>query len=98
MGRTRPGDVKDSQADITRARKVLGYEPIVSFEDGLRRTVEWFRETAGNLPPPASVNAGYARNRPRQATATSNQAATFRFLSTGVPPRLSMPNVEDSCT
>ncbi|RME75309.1 MAG: SDR family oxidoreductase [Planctomycetota bacterium] len=36
----RPGDVKHSQADITRAREELGYEPIVSFEEGLRRTVE----------------------------------------------------------
>jgi UDP-glucose 4-epimerase len=39
----RPGDVRDSQADITRAREMLGYEPIVSFEDGLRLTVEWYR-------------------------------------------------------
>jgi nucleoside-diphosphate-sugar epimerase len=39
----RAGDIRDSQADITRARQVLGYEPRVTFEDGLRRTVEWFR-------------------------------------------------------
>ena len=39
----RAGDVRDSQADITRAREVLGYEPIVSFKDGLRRTVDWYR-------------------------------------------------------
>ena len=39
----RAGDVRDSQADITRAREILGYEPIVSFEDGLRRTVDWYR-------------------------------------------------------
>jgi nucleoside-diphosphate-sugar epimerase len=39
----RHGDVKDSQADITRARELLGYEPLVSFEDGLRRTIEWYR-------------------------------------------------------
>ena len=42
----RAGDVKDSQADIRKAQKLLGYEPIVSFEEGLRRTVEWYR-TAG---------------------------------------------------
>jgi dTDP-glucose 4,6-dehydratase len=35
--------VRDSQADISRARQLLGYEPLVPFEDGLRRTVEWFR-------------------------------------------------------
>ncbi|HXE81404.1 MAG TPA: SDR family oxidoreductase [Vicinamibacterales bacterium] len=39
----RPGDVRDSQADITRARRLLGYEPHVTFEEGLRRTVEWYR-------------------------------------------------------
>ena len=42
-GASRAGDVRDSQADISRARKLLGYEPIVSFEDGLRRTVDWYR-------------------------------------------------------
>jgi nucleoside-diphosphate-sugar epimerase len=41
----RPGDVRDSQADITKARTLLGYEPLVSFEDGLRRTLEWYRTT-----------------------------------------------------
>ena len=40
---SRPGDVRDSQADIGRARRVLGYEPLVPFRDGLRRTIEWFR-------------------------------------------------------
>jgi UDP-glucose 4-epimerase len=39
----RKGDVKHSQADIGKARRVLGYEPKVSFEEGLRRTVDWFR-------------------------------------------------------
>jgi nucleoside-diphosphate-sugar epimerase len=39
----RAGDVRHSQADITRARQVLGYEPIVPFRDGLQRTVEWYR-------------------------------------------------------
>ena len=42
----RAGDVRDSQADITKARQILKYEPMVSFEEGLRRTVEWYR-TAG---------------------------------------------------
>ena len=44
---SRAGDVRDSQADISKARRLLGYEPIVDFEEGLRRTVEWYRsETA----------------------------------------------------
>ena len=41
----RSGDVKDSQADISKAERILGYQPIVSFEEGLRRTVEWYRTT-----------------------------------------------------
>jgi nucleoside-diphosphate-sugar epimerase len=39
----RPGDVKHSHADISKARSLLGYEPLVSFEEGLRRTVAYFR-------------------------------------------------------
>jgi nucleoside-diphosphate-sugar epimerase len=39
----RPGDIRDSQADITLARNLLGYEPYVSFEDGLRRTWDWYK-------------------------------------------------------
>jgi nucleoside-diphosphate-sugar epimerase len=39
----RAGDVRDSQADIDKARRLLGYEPIVNFEEGLARTVAWYR-------------------------------------------------------
>lgn len=39
-----PGDVPRTWADISRARAVLGYEPAVSIEDGLRRFVAWFHE------------------------------------------------------
>ena len=39
----RPGDVKDSQADISKARRILGYQPTVTFEEGLARTVAWYR-------------------------------------------------------
>jgi len=42
-GPIRAGDVRDSQADISRARQVLGYEPRVGFEDGLIHTVKWYR-------------------------------------------------------
>lgn len=41
----RAGDVRDSQADISKAQRLLGYTPIVSFEEGLRRTVAWYRES-----------------------------------------------------
>jgi UDP-glucose 4-epimerase len=39
----RDGDIRDSQADISQAREFLGYEPAVTFEDGMRRTFEWYR-------------------------------------------------------
>ena len=46
-GPERAGDVKHSLADYTLARENFGYEPVVDFREGLRRTVEWYRETAG---------------------------------------------------
>ena len=39
----RAGDIRDSQADVSLARELLGFEPDVSIEEGLRRTVEWQR-------------------------------------------------------
>lgn len=39
----RPGDIKHSQAGIELARRVLGFETVVDFEEGIRRTVEWYR-------------------------------------------------------
>ena len=39
----RAGDIKHSLADITLAQKHLGYKVLVNFEDGLRRTVEWYK-------------------------------------------------------
>jgi nucleoside-diphosphate-sugar epimerase len=39
----RAGDVKDSQADISKAKALLGYEPIISLEEGLKNTLEWCR-------------------------------------------------------
>jgi nucleoside-diphosphate-sugar epimerase len=38
----REGDIRDSQADISAAREYLGYEPAVQFEEGLRRTFDWY--------------------------------------------------------
>jgi nucleoside-diphosphate-sugar epimerase len=43
----RVGDIRDSQAEISLARKVLGYEPQVLFEEGLRRTWEWYTRAYG---------------------------------------------------
>jgi len=43
----RAGDVNDSQADISKARRLLGYTPIVDLEEGLRRTLDWCRTQTG---------------------------------------------------
>ena len=43
FGPTREGDVRDSQADIEKARRHLSFAPAVAFEDGLRETVAWFQ-------------------------------------------------------
>jgi len=44
----RTGDVKHSLADLSRAKRHLGYEPTVDFEEGLRRTVEWYQSQANS--------------------------------------------------
>jgi UDP-glucose 4-epimerase len=50
----RAGDVKDSQADITKAKRLLGYTPIVGLEEGLKHTLEWCRaENAATAVTPA---------------------------------------------
>ena len=41
----RAGDVRDSQADITKAQRLLGYVPIVPLEEGIAKTLEWCRTT-----------------------------------------------------
>lgn len=59
----RDGDIRDSLADIAQARQFLGYEPHVAFEEGLRRTFEWYRAVqakaaaAETTSPPASTPA-----------------------------------------
>jgi nucleoside-diphosphate-sugar epimerase len=39
----RAGDVRDSQADISKARRLLGYQPSVDLEEGLEKTVGWYK-------------------------------------------------------
>jgi len=46
IGPERAGDIKHSLADISRAEKSFAYKPRVDFEEGLRRTVEWYRNPA----------------------------------------------------
>jgi UDP-glucose 4-epimerase len=48
----RPGDVRESLADITLARACLGYEPEVQFDEGLRRSIDYYRSIiAGGVRP-----------------------------------------------
>jgi len=47
----REGDIRDSQADISLAKEVLGYHPRFGFEEGLKRTWDWFC-AAQNAPSP----------------------------------------------
>jgi nucleoside-diphosphate-sugar epimerase len=57
-GPEREGDIKHSLADISRAKKYLGYKVLVGFEEGLRRTIEWYRESmlqAGDLRTQAAT-------------------------------------------
>jgi UDP-glucose 4-epimerase len=40
---SRKGDVKHSLADISQAKKLIGFKPVVSFKDGLKKAIEWYR-------------------------------------------------------
>ena len=42
-GPPRPGDVAHTLADVSKGKRLLGYSPLVPFDEGLRRTVEYFR-------------------------------------------------------
>jgi UDP-glucose 4-epimerase len=44
---SREGDVRKTEADVSLARRAIGYEPKIDIEEGLRRTVEWFRSAGG---------------------------------------------------
>lgn len=44
FGPERPGDIKHSNADITKARELLGYDPDWSFERGIQEAIEWYKE------------------------------------------------------
>ena len=46
--RPRPGDVRHSLADISRARRLIGYRPVVDLRTGLERTVDWYRDVTAS--------------------------------------------------
>lgn len=49
-GPDRPGDIRDSMADISLAAGAIGYAPTISVKDGLARTLDWYRENTGDQP------------------------------------------------
>ena len=49
MGLSGKVNIRHSLADITLAEKHLGYKPVVAFEEGLRRTVEWYKKALLSL-------------------------------------------------
>ncbi len=46
----RPGEVRESLAAIVKARALIGYDPVVDFEEGLRRTIASFRDRLTGAP------------------------------------------------
>jgi UDP-glucose 4-epimerase len=50
----RSGDIRDSLADSSRARQAMGYETLVDFKEGLRRTVDWYRQEFAAAADPGS--------------------------------------------
>lgn len=48
-GPARMGDVKHSLADISKAKNLLGYEPVLSVQEGLKATFEWYKNNPGRL-------------------------------------------------
>ena len=43
----RPGDIKHSLADVKKAKEIIGYEPTVSFDEGIRKAIDWYKENLG---------------------------------------------------
>jgi UDP-glucose 4-epimerase len=60
FGPPRTGDILNSQADISAAAEAIGYKPQVAFEEGLKRTIDWYREA---LDAPVVLGHGAAARR-----------------------------------
>jgi nucleoside-diphosphate-sugar epimerase len=61
---SRAGDVRDSLASLERSQRLLGYEPVVTIDEGLRRSVEWYTIQSAIMEAaaqPAVVSAAPAR-------------------------------------
>jgi UDP-N-acetylglucosamine 4-epimerase len=69
LGDFRPGDVRHSEADISKAKRLLGYKPSHTLEQGLSEALDWYRQ---HLGPPVNYGRsapGRQRLRPRKPTA-----------------------------
>jgi nucleoside-diphosphate-sugar epimerase len=77
----RPGEVRHSVADVSRARQELGYEPVVTLDEGLRRTVEHSANghAAASDVPAVRLNGGVRRS----SAARSGRRRARRYLITG---------------
>jgi UDP-glucose 4-epimerase len=53
----RAGDVRDSLADISLARKVLDYKPVIDFDEGLRRSIDFYRTLAKKTEPQSTQSS-----------------------------------------
>ncbi len=79
---TRPGDVRDSEADITVARERLGYEVLVPFSEGVRRTVTWYVEASVRRHGPGD-RPRTRGGRPSRGSAPRSGASHLRHLRAG---------------
>jgi nucleoside-diphosphate-sugar epimerase len=50
FGPEREGDIRSSEADLSRAHALLGYQPATTLEHGLQATIEWFRHRQAEMP------------------------------------------------
>ncbi|KAG5184325.1 hypothetical protein JKP88DRAFT_348460 [Tribonema minus] len=85
-----PGDVPRTCADISKARRLLGYEPRVSFEEGIARTVAWYKETymaeEGLPQQPQQQQEVEQQAAAAAATALMTAAAAKAQALTALPP------------
>ena len=83
FGKRRKWDTKSRLlASVDRARKLLGYEPSMDFEDGLKITIEWFHSNWDNIQASARFGPGVSSaTREVYASAHSRQRETVGALA-----------------
>ena len=65
-----PGDVPYTCADVSKAERLLGYRSTVTFEEGIQKTVEWYRETYG-IPEEDNTNVEFTKSPNVSTTAVT---------------------------